>query len=422
MTLTRITILQLGDVHFADAMGRSGVDQKDVGFPAALADRISLPPFQAVIRSVQEILQQGKCDAIVIMGDITTKGDKAQFQNGIDFLSNALWNKPGAATPPVKVLLVPGNHDVNREDAKQEPLEYKFKYINASLSAQNIPVVGIDTGSLLEITANGVTLPLMGINTCVGCGTLRSMPDRIKSKIQETYDAALAGTTDPTLLATLYDELYETLDTPAVTEASINWVIQTMAKANNLAVIFGHHNLIPQIMPRIAPYTELINGGTLRAALLATKRKLIYLHGHIHTDPIDLISSPEHSNSFIASISAPQLVDGFNFLELEFSADGSPLGCVVNQYRYRDGLVSNTKQVRIALNAADELAASDDQVKVMKVLSKGITWYWRDLVIQTKLDPELLKSVVEELLWQGRITLDKKNSDNAVKWVIGRGY
>ena len=64
------------------------------------------------------------------------------------------------------------------------------------------------------------------------------------------------------------------------------------APSNVLSVIVAHHNLLPQRLPRLAPYTELVNGGALRASLGELGKPVLYLHGHIHEDPIEILRSP----------------------------------------------------------------------------------------------------------------------------------
>ncbi len=36
---------------------------------------------------------------------------------------------------------------------------------------------------------------------------------------------------------------------------------------------------------RIAPYTEVVNGGNVRRRLTNCGKPVVYLHGHIHDDP-----------------------------------------------------------------------------------------------------------------------------------------
>ncbi|PSK86181.1 hypothetical protein CLV79_106190 [Limimaricola soesokkakensis] len=50
---------------------------------------------------------------------------------------------------------------------------------------------------------------------------------------------------------------------------------------------------------------------------MESERNIVYLHGHIHEDPIEVISSPAPGSSgfakaTIVSISAPKIEDGFN--------------------------------------------------------------------------------------------------------------
>lgn len=78
-----------------------------------------------------------------------------------------------------------------------------------------------------------------------------------------------------------------------------------------------------QRMTRLAPYTELVNSGAVRASLMEAGRPILYLHGHIHTDPVEVLSVP--GGDALVCISAPAAEDGFNIIEVVFTRSGKPL-------------------------------------------------------------------------------------------------
>src|SRR5205814_1580313 len=140
--------------------------------PADLSGRLGATPLQAVIRAVQKILDGGTCHAILLMGDLSTRGDKAEYLVCLRYLSEALWSRTDQPFPLDNVLIVPGNHDVNRDDARDPGGASKFDYINAALSAAGLRTIGIDSGATIELVANLARLEIVGINTCVGCGSM----------------------------------------------------------------------------------------------------------------------------------------------------------------------------------------------------------------------------------------------------------
>jgi hypothetical protein len=102
-------------------------------------------------------------------------------------------------------------------------------------------------------------------------------------------------------------------------------------------VLLAHHNLLPQATPRFAAYTELVNGGLVRSQLSDCSRPILYLHGHIHEDPIEVVERHCSGTGKLVLISAPLFVDGFNVVNVEFSDANRLLGVEVQRFRMRMG-------------------------------------------------------------------------------------
>ncbi len=125
----------------------------------------------------------------------------------------------------------------------------------------------------------------------------------------------------------------------------------TNGETKQFPIVLSHHNLLPQAIPRIALYAELLNAGVARSRLLALGKSILYCHGHIHDDPIEVLTNPLNQGSQVILISAPTLSRGFNTITIEFGRRGFPLGCIVTAHRLstRDGGVED-KLVRIPLH------------------------------------------------------------------------
>src|SRR5687767_2823018 len=275
MPRAKAVILQIGDVHFPEAIrGRPDVDLKDVSFPSALTGHLGGSALQAVTRSIQTVINSTKCDAIVLMGDLTSRGDKQSFSRCLQFLEQAFLGKGVMPMSPGQMIVIPGNHDVDREDARSAVLEEKFDHINVLLNKAGMPETKIDRYSTLRISKGTAGLRIFGTNTCVGCGTLRWLPELVREKLTAVYDAAVTAAKTAEELRTVLDDLYETLDTPMVVDALIPSLHDQIKSTNDFAIVSGHHNLVPQATPRIAPYAEMMNGGRLRDALLRSRRQI----------------------------------------------------------------------------------------------------------------------------------------------------
>jgi DNA-binding HxlR family transcriptional regulator len=122
--------------------------------------------------------------------------------------------------------------------------------------------------------------------------------------------------------------------------------------AKLIDIVLSHHNLLPQAIPRIALYAELLNAGIARSRLLGLRKSILYCHGHIHDDPIEVLMDPLNRGSQLILISAPTLSRGFNTITVEFGRRGFPLGCIVTAHRLstRDGGVQH-RFVRVPFRA-----------------------------------------------------------------------
>jgi predicted phosphodiesterase len=100
-----IRLLQIGDIHYPDAVREVYADIKDKGFPAGLTSLTHTNPLQAVVRR----LVDQKVDGILICGDLTSKGNIPEYQKCVQYLVDNL-----APTSADRLHTVPGNHDVER--------------------------------------------------------------------------------------------------------------------------------------------------------------------------------------------------------------------------------------------------------------------------------------------------------------------
>lgn len=96
------TWLHLSDIHFED----------DTGPHAASQDRVK----QAFLEDLPEVLRADELvpDAVFVTGDIAQRAQAAEYDKAWDFLGQLKAQLPKPAAP---IMLVPGNHDVQRDKA-----------------------------------------------------------------------------------------------------------------------------------------------------------------------------------------------------------------------------------------------------------------------------------------------------------------
>lgn len=432
MAIKILTVLQVGDIHYPEARkGPLPIDLKDKAFPPGLIQKLGIPPLQAVVREIQGQMRKRQIDAIAFMGDLTHKGDNDGLSECISYIKKSFLDYITSYKASVPAIVVPGNHDVIVPATGITDIESKFGVFNEALKANGLPEICVDQAQQYEITAKGVKAHLYAVNSCVGCSEKRSIPDDVKKQIAEEIKHKLSGAgIDGMDCENILEQAFERLDVPAVHVDAIDRICSDIndAEIDIANILVAHHNLIPQAIPRISPYTEMVNGGDFRASLLDIHKPLIYLHGHVHNDPVEVIKRPRDMGGMIILVSAPMLEDGFNIIEVAFSDANLPLGCSIHPYRLStSGHIKSGKVISIPFwphmpNYGVLAQLSRD---ALSILMASPTTYYGDLVracekIAVKIDSEdLLAQALRELQWLGFISID--NHDNPYShWRIQR--
>jgi Icc-related predicted phosphoesterase len=396
MPVSRVRILQIGDMHFPAAQtSRRNIDDKDNRFSSDLKGIISSSPIKLVMQKCYELMEVGKVQALVLMGDLTDRGNLDGYQSAVRFLVEALQVGTGRKHEKTPCIIVPGNHDINRDLASSPSLIDKFTPLNTCLSKQGLAPFPIDGLLKTKIPGYDTFLDLISLNSCWGCGVKEIIPEPFRTEIYAAVDA-VARKSDAGLLA-----YYERqLDSPAFSDQTVQKTLDALADeaGGQLPILIAHHNLLPQRITRLAPYTELINSGAIRSALLEANRPCLYLHGHIHDDPIEVMKIPGGQN--LISICAPELERGFNVIDLAFSASGFPLSCTVEQWRFnRSGHLQKAKSQRVSLLTGRRRAELTATGEILAhVLSKKMV-YLTDLeeFARSKSPPLEREGLLEEL-------------------------
>ncbi|WP_344708073.1 metallophosphoesterase family protein [Sphingomonas swuensis] len=410
-------VVQVGDIHYSDSENfQSPVDNKDPGFPAALRESIGTAPLQAVFRSLSHVLETGGIDFVTFMGDFTTRGDSTALNECARYIRGLFAETWPGEGPDCKLII--GNHDIDR---RLDPdSDDRFERINAVLTGAGFKAASILAPCESVIPSDDAAeVRVFGINSCRGCGQLRLLGSILEKHAGPAIRKLLVEGGSGAEL----DELYEQIDTPAIDEHTIALLANSLSHVGEtvMPVICAHHNLLPQAMPRIAPYSELINGGAIRAALLNLNRPLLYLHGHLHTSPIEVVRVPEHTRSAIISISAPLLREGFNVIEIAFNQEAVPLGCRVIAHRL-DGSQCRIASSNIipAWTAAEGLRLTTFRAReLMKVLEPDAVVPRSDLLARLSWPEMVLDDALTELRWLGAVEIPNHDRP-AIHWRVTR--
>lgn len=333
-----IRLLQFGDIHFPDILREKLADVKESGFGSDFIDDVSPAVLQCVTRAAKKILNSTPdLRGILISGDLTSWGDQESYRRCVDYLNQAF---SLSSMPAGSIHVVPGNHDVDRNvarDAPQDNHTQKFNMLTSAWESHNLDILPIHSIRKSEIVHAGQSVTLLSLNSCLGCGEKWFLPKQIRDGLHKLLNKQLDSKSEAQL-----ELAWKQLDTPAFVEDHIQTLIETIEELpdETLPVVLAHHNLLPQPLLRIAMYSETINSGLVRSRLMNCKRPIVYCHGHIHDDVTEVLQLPDSTEGQLFSISSPQFKHGFNVVNIDYSTKNFPIGVEVYPYRLKnDGSV-----------------------------------------------------------------------------------
>lgn len=343
MAIRTISLVHIGDVHYPDLLSEGPLaDVKDRGLAPTKVDALVSTRVAEVTRALRDaVFASPDVRAVIHTGDLTTRGDISGYESGLRFLESALHLGDSSKWQQRRLVVVPGNHDIDRRSIDPTAsADEKFSALMEAWGRLSVEPVPLSCGDPIPVRFplsddghSGATLDIFPLNTCFLCGEYRAFPQAVRGAISKALESFGSD-----LPASQYlDMLVEQVDCPAVELAHIVTVERAIRQSasGGVPLIAGHHPIIPQALLRVDGYSELLNGGYLRETLLATKKNVIYLHGHIHEDPIHVISNQKAGPNRIVSLSAPALRDGFNVIEIAVSnASGQAIGIRIIPYRF----------------------------------------------------------------------------------------
>ena len=252
-----------------------------------------------VFEEIARVRKQFSPCGILLCGDLTTAGVSEHYAECVEYLTKSLSLTSADVIAPGHWHVVPGNHDVDRKSLK--PGDHPFAELFAPLkelwaaSCENA-VLTVDEARITQLESQGCGIALMSLNSCVGCGEWRGLPKRIREQLLAEIEVTLSEQPK----AELFCEIAEQLDAPVFDKSHLDEVsVQIKALGRNcVPVVLAHHNLLPQQTPRLAPYAEVSNAGMLRTRLTSLGRPVIYCHGHIHEELIEVVSNPRDTGGF----------------------------------------------------------------------------------------------------------------------------
>jgi calcineurin-like phosphoesterase family protein len=421
MELKSITLIQVGDIHFPESRDESVADKKDSSFPKAVADMAAMRPLTCVSRALTRELDQ-KPNALLFSGDMTTKGNVDGYRECLEYLNRVV---NFARWKPNKIHAVPGNHDVDRKmvDPTGKDLYAKFTPFELLWESYDLPILTVSKIRSTKISSGSNSVFVHSLNSSLGCGEKRYLPPEIAPDLIKLFDDYAKRVGDDAFAL-----LGDTLDTPAFNHSDIEDICQaiTVSESKHLPLVLSHHNILPQVLPRLAMYTELINAGVIRSRFSHLERPIIYCHGHIHDHPLEVIHEPEYEGSRVICVSAPAFTDGFNVVRVEFTSQGFPVGCVVTSHRLspRDCEVRR-HAVRIPLISGSFDIRRIADPRITRLVGCMVEKETRladviETLNDSTMSPSVAAALALEAEWLGLIAIEDRDNKDPGSWVLRR--
>ena len=406
-------------MHLPSSVGTSkSLDDKDPRFPRDLKQVVSKRPLKRAFEKIYEIISTGDVSALLFMGDFTNFGEIDGYRSCAAYIANALQVGTKGHLHQLPLGIVSGNHDIDRALAKLPSYSAKFQPLTTALADFGLPGIPIREPVWLDVQASSVSASIALLNSCWGCGSSEFIPEEFRQDVQEAIDRAINRGKTKREIAAYYERQF---DTPAFSDETIQKLVEGgTRRSSNMLIVAAHHNLLPQRLPRLAPYTELVNSGALRFSLQELGQPVVYLHGHIHQDPVEVLSSP--GGLPLVTISAPEIVDGFNLLEFVFNRGGMPLCCRIVKWRFDNaGFIRPNSPISVSLIGLRRRSHRSSLSQLYQIILSANEIYWDDL--QTRAAPLYslpadLEEDLELLETDSRVTIENYGMGTQ-HWIIG---
>lgn len=414
-----VSVLQIGDIHYPENSGSIGADVKDFSLPAITAGAAS-NTLQVVFREISHIITRRPPASILVCGDLTSSGNISQYQECVKYLISSL---DLHSRSKESIHVVPGNHDIDRTLCSDHE-KLNLKKFEPLLKAWDLLTkeVLLTSGIRSKIFhVGGCNLNVLSMNSCMGCGEWHLVPKEVRTSIASLIEST--RTSDP---ERAFDLEGNQIDTPMFLHDDIVKLNQTIQELSTdcIPFVLAHHNLLPQELLRVELYTELINSGAFRSTIAAICRPIVYCHGHIHSDPIEIVSNGRREGSQLICISAPQITVGFNELIAYYSSESKPLGLEVVMHRISPGgIMLEQSRHRIPFTNRTSFLSEEMETLQKCITQDPMKFNTMKLLYEeassSKTENDTFAGLLQEASWFGIVDIDQDQLEEKY-WRIRR--
>lgn len=418
-----VSFVHIGDVHYPE-WSKPNVDSdiKDTALGPAFLQRVGPSRLRQALDAIVRLIEDREdIVGLLLAGDLTDKAKLDGYRACVEYFEGALGStrlwRQGA------LFVVPGNHDVDRSAADPATRVARLSEVWVSHGLDVLTTTGVRSAA---VEHGGNTAVVYTLNSCIGCGEKRRLPEGVRDELSRLLDGYVS---DQGGLQAAFDVVGEQLDTPAFDQVDLETLTGEITRlpSNEAPLVLAHHGILPQGLFRADLYTEVINGGAARLRFRDLEHPVIYCHGHIHENPIEVLRDPKQESRPVVLVSAPLLRNGFNVISVAFGRDRSLLGVKIDQYTIADyGGIQLSTQVRVPLveTGSGELLTDElgelvgkfspmEGIRFTKLVQHVIGAFGSSA---TESD---VRDRVEELEWLGTIHISGRGSAPH-RWVIRR--
>jgi 3',5'-cyclic AMP phosphodiesterase CpdA len=381
------TILHLTDLHLGDRDAhRTSIDDKTKN-TASVREGTRLTVLKETLAELAAGMDSPP-DCVVISGDITS-ADATSGYKRLDEVLNALGSKRPS---PDRIVVVPGNHDVDWSANPGRAAKYtRFKkyvvnegYVTPLLEGLHLNVDG--TVRATTPVPNAAASPILqlddivvvAVNSSNFCGTRPGLNDKQKEFLDSYLDAS-----SNRAVAEADLEKLGVFDMARISTGQLQMLTNELAKVKGderIRICVLHHQLTPvSDREEIKPFETITNLGQFREWLVQHRFSVV-LHGHKHEsallwdylppadDPLGppvrvLVSagpSPQYFNDPVGRILELGAVDGRAFVP------GAPHARIKTFNACRTGGTPTMKTDEVSLDRESPQPAADNAFTVIR--------------------------------------------------------
>lgn len=303
------TLLHLSDLHLPGPDNpapttdhKAKVVPKDVAGHRAKLLTSSLRGLGESLREAGEEL-----DCVIITGDIADHGESAGYAQ----LDDVLAALGGSLPPRDRILIVPGNHDVDRNASGADRFAGMRQLREAGYLVGWLSEEEIESEPVPKLTARDDSFVVVGLNSSFFSGSQLDIEAALQPHLDDLEDRALHDDALKSLLESWRRR--GNADIARMSGAELQAIHDQLDRAQEggpLRIAGLHHQILPVGTPEeIKAFEGILNLGHLRRWLASNEIDLV-LHGHKHDvavirDRID--TDGAHGDHEMTILSAPSI-------------------------------------------------------------------------------------------------------------------